>query len=131
MLSNTVSNTQLLPSKQASRLLGSIYFFSHLRASAVAVCAGLLEKGGYKEMMVPWPRASVIKMISTKVVAPLILLLAISKSLVHADTETAETRDKSIIQLLQYYYYINIMMKLPYFFTEVFSLFSVVTFPNE
>ena len=82
-------------------------------------------------MMVPWPRASVIKMISTKVVAPLILLLAISKSLVHADTETAETRDKSIIQLLQYYYYINIMMKLPYFFTEVFSLFSVVTFPNE
>merc|ERR1711997_1141453 len=50
-------------------------------------------------------RASVIKMISTKVVAPLILLLAISKSLVHAD---AETRDK-----------------------KLFSLFSVVTFPND
>merc|ERR1711997_1320332 len=50
-------------------------------------------------------RASVIKMISTKVVAPLILLLAISKSLVHAEPET---RDK-----------------------KLFSLFSVVTFPND
>merc|ERR1711997_943945 len=47
----------------------------------------------------------VIKMISTKVVAPLILLLAISKSLVHAEPET---RDK-----------------------KLFSLFSVVTFPND